>query len=62
MEGFLVYRWLDRWMEGIEQNLKWIRESKLKVKETITEGFENTPKALIDMMNGENIGKAVVKV
>ncbi|PSN29576.1 Prostaglandin reductase 1 [Blattella germanica] len=61
MEGFIVSRWKDRWMEGINQNLKWIQEGKLKWKETVTTGFENIPKAFIGMLKGENTGKAVVK-
>ena len=32
------------------------------VRETITDGFENIPKAFIDMLSGGNIGKAVVRV
>ncbi|KAK5647442.1 hypothetical protein RI129_002334 [Pyrocoelia pectoralis] len=62
MEGFMVTRWTERWSEGIEQNLKWIKEDKLKYKETITEGFENIINAFIDMLNGKNTGKAIVKV
>jgi len=26
MEGFLVSRWQDGWVEGINQNLQWIKE------------------------------------
>ena len=37
-------------------------QGKLKYKETVTEGFENTPKAFIGLLTGENFGKAVVKV
>lgn len=62
MEGFIVMRWLDRWMEGILQNLKWISEKKLIYRETVTEGFENMPQALIEMLRGKNVGKAIVKV
>jgi len=62
MEGFLVSRWNDRWDEGIKQNLQWIKEGKLVYPETVTEGFENTPKAFMGMLQGENFGKAVVKV
>lgn len=62
MERFLVARWVDRWSEGIKQNLQWIKEGKLKYQETITEGFENTPQAFIDMLNGKNRGKAVVRI
>ncbi|XP_046393877.1 prostaglandin reductase 1-like isoform X2 [Ischnura elegans] len=61
MEGFMVMRWLDRWEEGTTQNIDWIKEGKLKYKETITEGFENLPKAFKEMLNGKNVGKAVVK-
>lgn len=60
MEGFHVHRWLDRWMEGIEQNLKWIRETKLKYNETVTRGFENMTEAFLGMLRGENSGKAIV--
>lgn len=62
MEGFIVSRWMDRWMEGMNQNLEWIRAGKLKYHETITYGFENMPKAFIGMLKGHNTGKAVVKV
>uniref|UniRef100_A0A182XUF9 Prostaglandin reductase 1 n=1 Tax=Anopheles quadriannulatus TaxID=34691 RepID=A0A182XUF9_ANOQN len=62
MEGFLVWRWNDRWLEGIEGNLRWIREGRLAYEETVTEGFERMPEAFIDMLRGGNTGKAVVKV
>ena len=26
MEGFLVHRWMNRWMEGLAQMTKWIQE------------------------------------
>lgn len=61
IEGFVVYRWLDRWLEGLTQLQKWIEEGKLKYHETITDGFENMPQAFIDMLRGKNTGKAVVK-
>ncbi|KAJ8922461.1 hypothetical protein NQ315_004408 [Exocentrus adspersus] len=61
MEGFIVTRWLDRWLEGIQQNHKWIQEGKLKTRETVTVGFENMFKAFVDMLQGKNFGKAVVK-
>lgn len=62
MEGFYVYRWTDRWFEGIEQNKKWIEEGKLKYKETVTDGFENLLEAFVGMLKGDNYGKAIVKV
>lgn len=62
MEGFIAYHWIDRWMEGIEQNLKWIKEDKLKYNETVTTGFDKMFDAFVGMLHGENTGKAVVKV
>ncbi|KAK5638513.1 hypothetical protein RI129_012808 [Pyrocoelia pectoralis] len=62
MEGFVVYKWASRWNEALEQNLKWIKEGKLKCKETITEGFENTFAAFVGLLQGQNLGKALVKI
>lgn len=62
MEGFMVTRWSDRWMEGIEKNLEWIREGKIKTRETFTKGFENMFEAFMGLFKGENIGKAIVQV
>lgn len=61
MEGFLVTRWLDRWSEGVQQNIQWVKEGKIKYKETVTHGFENMFKAFTQMLQGENTGKAIVK-
>lgn len=62
MEGFIVHRWRGRWIEGIVQNLEWLKEGKLQYKETVTQGFENMLKALNGVLLGENTGKAIVKV
>ncbi|XP_034941748.1 prostaglandin reductase 1-like [Chelonus insularis] len=62
VEGLLVTRWANQWMEGIQQNLEWIRKGKLKYRETITKGFENMFNAFVDMLEGGNTGKAIVKV
>jgi prostaglandin reductase 1 len=60
-EGFIVYKWEDDWMEGVNANLKWMQEGRIKVQETVTVGFEKMPHAFIDMLKGGNTGKAVVK-
>lgn len=62
MKGFLISNYADRYDEGLQQLLKWCREGKLKYKEAVTEGFENLFDAFISMLEGKNIGKAVVKV
>jgi len=60
MEGFLVTRWKDQFPEGIKQVAQWMQEGKIKFRETKTQGFENMPKAFIEMLQGKNIGKAIV--
>ena len=61
-EGFLVFQFADRYEEGIRQMAVWIKEGKLKYRESIIEGFENTPRAFIGMLQGENTGKQLIKV
>lgn len=62
MEGFIVSRWADRWLEGFNQMLQWLDQGLLVNRESITNGFENMPLALIEMLRGGNTGKAIVKV
>lgn len=62
MEGFMVFRWWNQWHDGITQMLEWVKDGKIRVEETVTDGFENMPKAFIEMLKGNSSGKAVVKV
>lgn len=61
MEGFVVNQYWNKWFDGIAQLKQWTDDGKLKYRETITNGFENMPQALIGMLQGENTGKAIVK-
>ncbi len=61
-EGFIVSRFMQQWPEGIKQMATWIKEGKLKYKEDVLDGLENTPKAFMRMLKGENMGKQLVKV
>ena len=62
VEGFIVTRWQNRWGEGIAQMAQWLKEGKIQHREDIVEGFENTAKAFIGMLQGENTGKMLVKM
>ena len=62
VEGFLVSDYADRFREGLTEMAKWLKEGKLKYREQIYEGFENTPRAFIGMLQGENTGKMLVKL
>jgi NADPH:quinone reductase len=61
-EGFLVHQFADRYAEAIAGMARWINQGKLKYREQIVEGFENTPKAFIGLLAGDNTGKMLVKL
>ena len=61
MKGFIVRDYLHRANEAREQLTLWIKEGKLKNKDTFVEGFENLPKAFIGLFEGKNMGKYIVK-
>jgi len=62
VEGFVVQQFSDRYDEALRQLAAWLRERKIKHHEDIVEGLENAPKALISMLEGQFIGKQLVKV
>jgi len=61
-EGFIVTQFAHRFPEGIAQMAQWLNEGKLKHRETVIEGFENMPRALIGVLRGENTGKMIVAI
>ncbi len=63
IEGFLVFEFADRYAEALPQMAEWIKQGKLKYRETIAEGgIEKAPAAFISMLKGGNIGKQLVKI
>ncbi|KAH0620665.1 hypothetical protein JD844_021336 [Phrynosoma platyrhinos] len=61
-ERFIVLNYKDKYAAGIMQLSQWIKEGKLKVKETVVKGLENIGVAFQSMMTGGNIGKQIVLV
>ncbi|MBC7473208.1 MAG: NADP-dependent oxidoreductase [Candidatus Sericytochromatia bacterium] len=62
MQGFIIGNYQKRFSEGIKELSQWVKEGKLTYTETIIEGFENLPKALIGLFSGDNSGKMIVKL
>lgn len=62
MRGFLVFDFEEKHTEALKQMAVWVNEGRIKYREDIWEGLENAPEAFIDMMQGGNVGKRVVKV
>ena len=62
IQGFLIADFTKRFPEGMSQLAEWISEKKLTYVETIREGFEQLPQAFLDLFEGKNEGKMIVKI
>ena len=62
MEGFIVSDHMRVWPEAIGELVGHVVAGRLKWRETIRDGLENAPQALVDLLHGENFGKMLVKV
>tara|TARA_A100001037_G_scaffold76055_1_gene68202 strand:- start:15784 stop:16791 length:1008 start_codon:yes stop_codon:yes gene_type:complete len=62
MQGFLAHDYADRFDEFYPQMEQWVRSGEIKQRETVVEGFQNLPKALVALFDGANTGKMMVHV
>ncbi|ADV51328.1 2-alkenal reductase [Cellulophaga algicola DSM 14237] len=62
MQGFIVSNYADKFPEAMKQLSIWLCEGKLKYTETVVEGFDNIPSAFLDLFDGKNKGKMIVKI
>jgi len=62
MQGFIVTNYEDKFPEAMKALATWLATGKLTYTETIVEGFENIPQAFIDLFDGKNKGKMIVKL
>ena len=62
MQGFLVTDYAHRFDEATRAARALGRRGQDPLARDVTDGLENAPSAFIGMLNGENRGKALVKV
>ena len=62
MQGFVVFDFEDRREQFLSDMKEWVRTGRMKYEETIFEGIESAPKALIGLFTGENVGKMLVRL
>jgi len=62
MQGFIVTDFWDQRERATADLKDWVAAGRLKVQEDIIDGLENTPRALIGLLAGENRGKRMVKL
>ena len=62
IQGYIISDHYDRFPEFLEKAQEWVREGRLRYRETVVDGIEKAPKAFLGLLRGENIGKMLVKV
>jgi len=62
MQGFIVSNYQNLFPDAIQHLSQWVKEGRLKFKETIMHGFDKLPDALLGLFSGENEGKMIVSV
>jgi NADPH-dependent curcumin reductase CurA len=62
MRGFVVYEFNDLRLQFLADMKQWIREGRMKYRETVLEGIERAPEALIGLFTGMNTGKMLVRL
>jgi NADPH-dependent curcumin reductase CurA len=62
IRGFLVGDHLDR-LPDFERDMSlWLGKGRVRSRETIVDGIERAPQAFLGMLEGENVGKMVVRL
>ncbi len=62
IEGFIVSDHIELWPQALSELAGHIAAKRLVWRETIRDGLENAPQALVELLRGENFGKMLVRV
>ena len=62
VRGFLSGDFADQQELFLKDMSRWVREERIKYREDIVDGLENTPRAFRKLFRGENFGKLLVRV
>jgi hypothetical protein len=62
VEGFIVSDHMSLWPRALGELAAHAAAGRLRWRETIREGVENAPHALVELLHGGNFGKMLVKV
>ncbi|HET6874233.1 MAG TPA: NADP-dependent oxidoreductase [Acidimicrobiales bacterium] len=62
IRGFTVADFADRREAFVSDMTEWLAEGRIKYRETVLEGIESAPRALIGLFEGLNTGKMLVKL
>jgi len=65
--GFRFFFWMEpaflpKRREALQRLSQWIKEGKIKYRESVTQGLDSMIGAFSGMLRGENFGKTVIKI
>jgi hypothetical protein len=61
MRGFIIIDHSDRHSEFVREMSGWLKDGSIKHQETVIDGIDNAVDAFLGMLNGANVGKALVR-
>lgn len=62
LQGFIVGQHQDLQSEFVEKMSGWLKSGDVIFDETVVDGIDNAVQGFLDMMNGANTGKMVVRI
>jgi NADPH-dependent curcumin reductase CurA len=62
LQGFIVSDHMELWPEAIGTLAGHVAAGRVRYRETISEGLESAPGALIALLKGDNFGKRLVRI
>ncbi len=62
LQGYIINDHNARFPEFLAAATDWVRDGRLRYRETVIDGIENAPGAFLGLLRGENVGKMLVKV
>jgi NADPH-dependent curcumin reductase CurA len=62
LQGFIVTEHKEIWPQAVAELTDLLLAGRLQYRETISQGLASAPQALIDLLNGQNFGKQLVKL
>jgi hypothetical protein len=62
LRGYIIIDHLDRFGDFIAEVGPWVAGGEVRTRETVVDDIANAPQAFMDLFNGHNIGKMIVRV
>jgi NADPH-dependent curcumin reductase CurA len=62
VRGFIISDHYDRYEEFLGEVGPLVRDGRLRYRETVVDGIDDAPRAFIGLLQGENVGKMLVRV